>query len=413
MKFTYILASLCLLALGVMPCTAQRTNNGGLHPARLPQNGRYGYIDSSGEFRIPPQFVQAHPFSDGFACVELDGERRGVIDTTGAFTDVSQCDFTTRFHEGLARFDSYVNGERKFGYVDHTGRVVITPQFTAAGDFAEGLAWAGDEVHRIIHRPGSRAGSESVVEGVYGFIDRTGRYVIPKQFHHLPGDFAEGLALVYVPDPAGASFDKYLIGFIDRTGAWRIPARFHSPIFGTHFSEGLAAVIEAGTYVGIQNLLFIDTSGNVRIRPPRINSPAKRIEPPNIWAAGLLPSASALSLARYSFAEHLAPFPTELGIAFVDRTGRIVIRPQFCDTHGFSEGLAAVQVLDKDGRCGRDNGWGYIDHAGRFVIAPQFGEARMFAGGLAVARSLDRTTCHYIDQRGRIIRELSTQWCLP
>ncbi len=413
MKFTNMLACFCWLALATMPCAAQRAKNGGLHLARVPQNGRYGYIDSSGQFRIAPQFVWAHPFSDGFACVELDSERLGVIDTTGAFTALPQCGYGTEFHEGLARFGVYVNGEQKFGYVDHTGRVVIEPQFTAAGDFAEGLAWAGDEVVRTFHRPGSRAGSESVTEGVYGFIDRTGRYVIPKQFQHRPGDFSEGLALVYVPNPAGGFADKYLIGFIDHTGAWRIPARFHSPIFGTRFSEGLAAVIEAGTYVGIQNLLFIDTSGNVQIRPPHVDPPAKRLEPPNIWDAGLLPSASALSLASYGFAEHLAPVPTERGIAFVDRTGRIVIRPQFCDTSGFSDGLAAVQVLDKYERCGRDNGWGYIDHTGRFVIKPQFSEARMFVGGLAVARSRDRATCHYIDRRGRFIRELSSERCLP
>lgn len=405
MTFTQTLAALCWLALGLVPCAAQRTGDTVLHPARDAQSNRDGYIDRTGQFRIPPRFVQAYPFSGGFACVELEDERRGVIDQTGAFTALPQCDYSTEFHEGLARFDAYVNGERKYGYVDPTGRVVIKPQFTAAGDFAEGLAWAGDEVTRTFHRPGSRAGSESVVEGVYGFIDRTGRYVIPKQFQHRPGDFHEGLALVYVPNPADTfSYKKYLIGFIDRTGAWRIPPRFHSPVFGTHFAEGLAAVIEAGTEVGVQNLLFIDTNGTVLLRPPRLKRPAA----PTVYSIGAYPSASALSLGSYGFAEQLAPVPTELGVGFIDHTGRLVIQPQFCQTHGFSEGLAAVQTLNKYGACASDNLWGYIDRRGGFVIAPQFSTASTFAGGLARVRSLDRTQCHYIDQRGRLIRESGT-----
>ncbi len=55
---------------------------------------------------------------------------------------------------------------------------------------------------------------------------------------------------------------------------------------------------------------------------------------------------------------------------YIDRTGRVVIPPQFVDAGNFSEGLAGVQ-LSKEG-----HKHGYIDTSGKMVIPPQFEECR-------------------------------------
>lgn len=68
-----------------------------------------------------------------------------------------------------------LQGDR-FGYVDRTGRFVIQPQFDSARNFAEEMACVE-------------------LDGKWGFIDPTGRLVIPPQFDWAY-DFYHGRARV-------------------------------------------------------------------------------------------------------------------------------------------------------------------------------------------------------------------------
>ena len=82
---------------------------------------------------------------------------------------------------------------------------------------------------------------------------------------------------------------------------------------------------------------------------------------------------------------------------FIDKTGKIRIKPQFDIADDFSEGLAAVSIGEK---------WGFIDHSGRVVITPKYGigydsKHHDFSEGLALVYFQDK--CSYIDQTGRIL----------
>jgi len=61
---------------------------------------------------------------------------------------------------------------------------------------------------------------------------------------------------------------------------------------------------------------------------------------------------------------------------YVDKTGSVVIKPQFDSGGQFSQGLAAV--WDK-----ASNKTGYIDTSGAMVILPRFRGANAFSEGLA------------------------------
>jgi len=71
------------------------------------------------------------------------------------------------------------------------------------------------------------------------------------------------------------------------------------------------------------------------------------------------------------------------GWGFIDKTGALVIPPQFEGTAGFKEGLAPVVVDDK---------WGFINKNGTLVIDNQFDWVAEFSEGVAIVeRSLKRT----------------------
>ena len=66
-----------------------------------------------------------------------------------------------------------VSRDKKFGYMDQTGRMVIHPRFDGVGEFSEGLAHV-------------------LIGGKTGYIDESGKMVIPPQFDLATG-FSEGM----------------------------------------------------------------------------------------------------------------------------------------------------------------------------------------------------------------------------
>ena len=74
--------------------------------------------------------------------------------------------------------------------------------------------------------------------------------------------------------------------------------------------------------------------------------------------------------------EYPALFPIQENgkYGYIDRTGKVVIEPQFEEVKEFSEGMAAVRIKDK---------WGYIDSTGKIAVEPKFKVVREFSEGLA------------------------------
>jgi hypothetical protein len=96
-----------------------------------------------------------------------------------------QFEFADDFSEGLA----VVQVDEQYGYIDHTGKMVIPLEFSNAEKFSNGLARAA-------------------VDDKWGIIDKTGKFIIQPKYLDIE-DFSEGLALVTI--------DKEW-GYIDRTG---------------------------------------------------------------------------------------------------------------------------------------------------------------------------------------------------
>lgn len=80
---------------------------------------------------------------------------------------------------------------------------------------------------------------------------------------------------------------------------------------------------------------------------------------------------------------------------FIDKTGKIIIEPQYHYVASFSEGLAVVKQNGK---------YGFIDKTGKVVIPLQYDGVDSFSEGLAVVRQNNKWG--YIDTNGKTIIDL-------
>ena len=135
-------------------------------------NGKWGYIDKSGNMVIPAKYDWAYDFSEGLAAVVING-KMGFIDKSGALVITAKYDNAGGFGEGL----SWVETGGKYGFIDKSGALVIPARYDDVGGFGEGLSWVK-------------------INGKLGFIDKSGALVIPAKYDHVWSSFSYGKAQV-------------------------------------------------------------------------------------------------------------------------------------------------------------------------------------------------------------------------
>ncbi|HEX8249890.1 MAG TPA: WG repeat-containing protein, partial [Pyrinomonadaceae bacterium] len=179
-------------------------------------DSRAGYIDKSGKIAIEAKYRNGEDFSEGLACVYSD-KGAGFIDPKGRVAIDFKFTYCRSFSEGLAAV--YVND--KYGFIDKTGKMIIEPQFAEVQPFSDGVA-----VVRVIENPESSGKEErfkqgdnivAVKEGLFGVIDKTGKFILPAKFTQLH-DFSDGLALVNLSDNYLVHGNTAYWGYINKAG---------------------------------------------------------------------------------------------------------------------------------------------------------------------------------------------------
>jgi len=197
-------------------------------PTLLPVkvSGKWGYVNSSGQLVITPQFDSADDFHEGRAVICLgkpcdpwdaystsptipNNSLWGFIDTSGKVVITPQYPEASAFSEGLAVICTGDCGSKPTkpharGYIDRDGKVVIPPQFGTASNFSEGLAQVCVGSCEYVEGSG--------YNGKFGFIDHSGHFVINPQYDNEL-DFKNGYAKVFVGKGTEAK-----TGYIDKTG---------------------------------------------------------------------------------------------------------------------------------------------------------------------------------------------------
>ena len=302
------------------------------------------------------------PDNSGLYPISVNG-KYGFMDRSGKTVITPQFDSAGAFSEGLAS----VRVGNKWGYIDTKGVVAITPQFDMASPFRFERAGVKlgnrfgiiDKDGKYINSPdfayvGFFSGDLAPVTtsgGVMGIVSRAGKMVSLGDVTGLRDGFTAGL----IPASSGGKW-----GFIDATGKWVIDPLFEEAM---NFADGLAPV-KAGGRTG-----YINKSGKFVINP-QYDSAGEFCEGRAGFSSGGkvgfidtkgLVVCDAKFLSVGSFSDGLAPVKTDEGWGFIDRTGKMVIGPKFESADGFQNDLARVTVGGKEA---------YVTKTGAFVVNP-------------------------------------------
>jgi hypothetical protein len=272
---------------------------------------------------------------------------------------------------GAALYPIRVAG--RWGFIDRSGRVVVPPKYesilSAAFEKEAGKA-KFDELF-MANRVGPETTAIVAVRSgaKWGFVDHDGR-LLPLRFDEV-GPFRDGMAAVR----QGA-----LWGFANTRGSIAVPLTFDAV---TGFMGGVAIVSRSSAY-GV-----IDPEGRFVIKPRfEMIRPADSVFFDNralVIASGkkgFVSRAGTVAVpAQFDdaspFSEGLAAVTRYGRTGYIDTSGHVVIRPRVWNVERFSQGRAVVSL---------DGLYGYIDRTGAYVVEPRFNQADRFTpDGEAVA----------------------------
>lgn len=212
------------------------------------KNGKYGYIDKTGNFTIPPQFLSADPFHQRLASVRTvdykPGNGKTFIDQLGKVIikgDENCYDFNDGiFVKGNGKYDE----SRRLSFF--TEDMKNLGEYQDARIFSEGLAAVAPNF--MLNTSG----------GSYGYIDRTGKMIIEPQFdvsgNNLAANFQNSKAVVSKTTITAPK----LHGVIDKSGNWIIPCKYDHI---SAFRDGLFRALLGEKWI------YLDENGNVALTP--------------------------------------------------------------------------------------------------------------------------------------------------
>lgn len=171
-----------------------------------PKTKKYGIVDKQGKIIVPFQYEDAEPFADGLVKVQLT-------------------------YQNISPYDNNIKDYKKFGIIDRFGKMVIATKYDEINDVFDGV---------MIVKSDSK----------YGFIDKS-KPITSLEYSYVE-NFSNGLALVKKNNSHHITRKEY--GFIDKTGKEVIPARYYQV---NYFYNGTTIVKD---YAGYK---LIDTENNI------------------------------------------------------------------------------------------------------------------------------------------------------
>lgn len=298
----------------VVPCVYDQLgaeNRYGFIPVRA--GGKWGFLGRDGKEVLPCFFSYISDFENGYARTNYGGTVLmgdaprgglwGLIDSTAR--EVIPCRYYYLDEPGDGRAAYQLESGGKLGYVDLKGAVAVTPRFTIARPYKDGVAVV------------------SYNNVNFGLIDRNGSEVSSFRYKVI-GEFGDGLAPFNV-DPFGMNFQgmQPRCGYLDTQGREVIPERYDDAGI---FSERRAAVMR----FGVNPEDFYDARWGYIAPTGDPVAPFKYHE-------------------AYPFSCGMARvFIKGLGYGYIDRKGEEVIPCKYQEAEDFHDFRARVKQYDRE-----------------------------------------------------------------
>lgn len=328
---------------------------------RLMKDGKQGFMDLKGKIVIPLKYNVAMDFQEGLAPVGVKvkegygGDKWGFVDKTGKVVIPIKYKFARNFSEGLAWVAQGGDYDFRYGAIDKTGKVVIPFEYYSVNDFENGVAYVmksggycyidkrGKELPSDKEYLASLDFEDGLAKvfthgGNYVYLDKTGKEIYPPSPDIR--DFSEGLAAV-------RQGMKY--GFIDRTGKVVIPCVYHSV---SNFKEGFA-LVDTGEQLG-----FIDKTGNMAIplsyaRADDFNEGLARVRTGMHYGLIDQTGKEVVPLIYQNISSFKDGYAVVTNDDFrrgvINQKGEVVVPLIYNSISDFSEGVAYVTLGDKVG----------------------------------------------------------------
>jgi sporulation protein YlmC with PRC-barrel domain len=363
------------------------------------------------------------PLNNGFYQVKK-GKLWTIVDSTGA--KLEQWDWFSTIgtvKDGLV----LVEKDKKMGFTDPSGRIVINPKYDRAYDFNQGLTkaciknkcdWIDTSGQITLVGDEDEAESPLMQFNKYG-LRVVSKWVKKKAFDkgdvkngRLPSINLNKSKTIVLLGSAKDKEDAYradkeqLFGLMDRSGKLILPIEYQSI---SRFYKGFASVVKefkagiidaSGRFVlepqyqevtvldngyallkDIQYVGLADISGTVMIKPNKYNS------------LSFTPDGLFLNACEGS----------RCGI--VDLQGKEIIPVKYQRIGNVSEGMVKIGKL-KGFALGNqsDANWGWLDQTGKEVIPIQYEDVKDFREGLAPFKILKKGW-GLINKEGKVILE--------
>lgn len=344
------------------------------------KDGKWGYINKSGEWTIEPQFDEACAFQkNGYAIVGIETKDEkgsetmiyGLIDKSGSYVIEPTYDLFYPFDDnGLALINNYGSA----WYIDISNNVLTKPGFTTSKTTR---FWSND--YAVV--------GDQRLDGIkVGVIDSEGRYIIGPQYDNV-FILENGLFEVQLTDVIYESTDEIGMtwerGIIDKDGNFILPIEFFEIQRG---DDGIYAVQRYG------DAYHVDKDGK-----PLYNQRFSHVSVFNEYGVavartkddtyGLIDkSGNYIAEPVYDYIINWGSFGTYVvkkdgKYGFINYKNEKITDIVFEDAQIFSENGLAIVV--KDGK------YGCININGEFAVQPIYLSISSFTDGVAVAETKD------------------------
>lgn len=161
------------------------------------KNDRWGYIDAKGEQVIPFDFDWTNAFHDGYAIVTRN-KKKIFIDRNGEKLNTVKCSIPDTINGGFKEGLAVVKVGKKYGVINTNGDLVIEPIYDGMDGFNNGLCGVD-------------------VDGKIGFINHQGELIIEPRFSRVN---------YFHNDIAPVSLDNKSWGLINKKGDFIVEPKF-------------------------------------------------------------------------------------------------------------------------------------------------------------------------------------------